>query len=463
MSSEPPGPEDADPLGLEPEEMRRLGYWVVDRVVEHIEGRDEQAALSTDSPERLQAVLGGPVPTGPGDPVEAMTALVEVALAAMQHTDHARFFARVPGPSSYPAVLGEWLGTGFQAIAASWGGGAGTTTVELVVLEWLRQLLGLPEGTEGVLLSGGSMANLTGLLAARHETGDGVVYLSDQTHSSIGRGLATTGFTDVRVLPTGDELALTVDQVAAAVAEDRAAGRTPTIVVATAGTTNTGAVDPLVGLADLCAAEGLWFHVDGAYGAPAALAPSGRPVLVGLDRADSLVLDGHKWLFQPYDLGVLLVRRPGALERAFSMNPEYLADVTAGDGEVDLRNRSLELSRRGRALKLWLTFRTYGSDALAAAIERGIVLAETAQALLEADPAWEVVTPAQLGIVTFARVGAADADHVCAADELTVSGYAALSTTVLQGRTVLRLCTINPRTTSEDLAGTLTRLAQSFG
>ncbi len=464
MSSDPrAAPEPADPLGLEPEEMRRLGYWVVDRVVEHLEGRDDRPALSTGTSERLRDALGGPVPTGPGDPVEAMTALVEVALATMQHTDHARFFARVPGPSSYPAVLGEWLGTGFQAIAASWGGGAGPTTVELVVLEWLRDLLGLPESTEGVLLSGGSMANLTGLLAARHAVGDGVVYLSDQTHSSIGRGLAATGFADVRVLATGDTLALTVEQVAAAVAGDRAARRTPTIVVATAGTTNTGAVDPLVGLADLCAAEGLWFHVDGAYGAPAALAPSGRPVLVGLERADSLVLDGHKWLFQPYDLGVLLVRRPGALERAFSMNPEYLADVTAGDGEVDLRNRSLELSRRGRALKLWLTFRTYGSAALAAAIEQGIVLAETAQGLLEAEDGWEVVTPAQLGIVTFARLGATDADHVHAADALTESGYAALSTTVLRGRTVLRLCTINPRTTSADVAETLARLARSFG
>ncbi len=451
-----------DPLGLDPAEMRRLGHWVVDRVVDHLEGRDDRPALSTDSPERLQAALGGPVPTAPGNPVEAMTALVEVALATMQHTDHARFFARVPGPSSYPAVLGEWLGTGFQAIAASWGGGAGPTTVELVVIEWLRELLALPEGTEGVLLSGGSMANLTGLLAARHAMGDGVVYLSDQTHSSIGRGLATTGFAEIRSLPTGDALALTVEQVVDAVARDRAAGRTPTIVVATAGTTNTGAVDPLPGLADLCGAEGLWLHVVGAYGAPAALAPSGRPALVGLHRADSLVLDGHKWLFQPYDLGVLLVRRPGSLEQAFSMNPEYLADVTAADGEVDLRNRSLELSRRGRALKLWLTFRTYGADALGAAIEQGIVLAETAQALLEADAGWAVVTPAQLGIVTFARVGADDDAHVRAAEALTASGYAALSTTTLRGRTVLRLCTINPRTSAEDLAGTLSRLAESF-
>ena len=332
-------------------------------------------------------------------------------------------------------MLGEWLGTGFQAIAASWGGGAGPTAVELIVLDWLRTLLRLPDG----------------LMAARHEVGDGVVYLSDQTHSSIGRGLAATGFAEVRLLPTDDRLRLGVDAVLRAVADDRAAGHRPAIVVATAGTTNTGAVDPLPELADLCAAEGLWLHVDGAYGAPAALAPSGRSVLAGLERADSVVLDPHKWLFQPYDIGVLLVRRPGALERAFTMNPEYLADIVADTDEVDLRSRSLELSRRARALKLWLTFRTYGSERIGQAIERGIASAEFVASVL--------ATPAQLGIITFARVGASDEQHVRAAADLTEDGFAAVSTTTLRGRAVLRLCTINPRTTEADLDETLTRLA----
>jgi len=445
---------DLDPLALDEAELRRLAHWVVDRFVDHALHGDDGPALAVQPPEALQAALGGPVPTEPGDLEAALRTLVDVALASMQHVDHRRFFTRVPGPASVPGVLGDWLATGFQSIAASWGGGSGPTTVELVVVEWLRQLLGLPEGTEGVVLSGGSMANLTGLLAARHELGAGVVYLSDQTHSSIGRGLAVTGFDQVRVLPTGSSLRLSVDQVAAAVDEDER----PAIVVATAGTTNTGAVDPLPELADLCAARGLWLHVDGAYGAPAHLA---RPI-EGLDRADSLVLDPHKWLFQPYDIGVLLVRRPGALDRTFTMNPEYLADIVAGTGEVDLRNRSLELSRRGRAMKLWLTFRTYGSEAIALAVERGLQNAERAQQLLEADEGWEVVTPAQLGIVTFARLGASTDDHVRAAAEITASGYAAVSTTTLAGRVVIRLCLINPRTTDDDLRGTIKRLAASF-
>jgi glutamate/tyrosine decarboxylase-like PLP-dependent enzyme len=443
----------SDPLALDEADLRRLAHWVVDRVVDHLIHGDDGPALAAGSPETMQAALGGPVPTAPGDAEEAMQALVDVALATMQHVDHRRFFTRVPSPAAAPAILGDWLATGFQSIAASWGGGAGPTTVELVVVEWLRELLGMPEGTAGVVLSGGSMANLTGLLTARHELGDDVVVIvSDQTHSSIGRGLAATGFDRVRVLPTGDRLRLTFDQVAEAVEDGQ-----PSIVVATAGTTNTGAVDPLEELADLCEAKGLWLHVDGAYGAPAHLA---RPI-PGLGRADSLVLDPHKWLFQPYDIGVLLVRRPGALERTFTMNPEYLADIVAGTGEVDLRNRSLELSRRGRAIKLWLTFRTYGADRIAEAIEQGLQNAERAEQLLE-EGGWEVVTPAQLGIVTFAKKDASADAHVKAAAAITESGYAAVSTTTLTGRVVLRLCTINPRTTEQDLRETIVRLAAAF-
>src|SRR5437660_2814138 len=337
-----------DPLGLRADEMRRLGYWVVDQVVDHFEHGDEDPVITIGTPEALMAALGGPPPEAPGDPLETMQTLVEVALAHMQHGDHPRYLARVPGPSSYAGVLGDWLGTGFNAMVASWAGGSGPATVEIVVLRWLRELLGLVQDTEGVLLSGGSMANITGLAAARHAMGPGVVYVTDQTHASIIRGLRSLRFEphDVRVLATDAHFRLCPDELATAVAEDRAAGRRPGYVVATAGTTNCGVVDPLDALADLCAAHDMWLHVDGAYGAPAALCPRGRTALAGLQRADSLVLDPHKWLFAPYDVGCLLVRRPGVLADTFAMTPEYLADTQAAPGEVDFRDRSLELSRR---------------------------------------------------------------------------------------------------------------------
>ncbi|RPI29633.1 MAG: aminotransferase class I/II-fold pyridoxal phosphate-dependent enzyme, partial [Actinomycetota bacterium] len=391
--------------------------------------------------------------------------LTGVALEHMQHGDHPRYFARVPSPSSFAAVLADWLGTGFNAIAASWAGGSGPTTVELVVLEWLRELTGLPPGTEGIMTSGGSTANLTALAAARAVEGPGVCYLSDQTHASVARGLRVLGFPPghIRVLPSDEGLRLPLAALTAAVRADAAAGERPGFVVATAGTTNTGAVDPLPEIADLCRAAGLWLHVDGAYGAAAALCDAGRRVLAGVERADSLVLDPHKWLFQPYDLGCAFVTRPGVLERAFTMTPEYLADVTGMAGEVDLRDRGLELSRRARGLKLWLTFRVHGVARLREAIAHGIGLAEHAERLVAGDPHWEVVTPASLGIVTFALRGAGPEEHQARAAAIAASGYAAVTSTRVQGRPVLRICTINPRTTREDIAGTLARLGVGVG
>jgi aromatic-L-amino-acid/L-tryptophan decarboxylase len=450
-----------DALGLGTDEMRELGYWVVDRVVEHFEHGAERPTIQTASSQELQAQLGGPVPQQPGDPLEALQTLVDVALTNMQHCDHPRHFARVPGPSSYAGVLGDWLSTGFNAIVSSWDGSSGTTTVELVALDWLRELLGLPDGTEGVLMSGGSLSNLTGLAAARHSVGPGVAYLSDQTHSSIGRALVALGFPpdDVHTVATDERLRLTATAILEAIKADRERALTPRLIIATAGTTNTGAVDDLEGLAELAAAEGLWLHVDGAYGAPAALCPAGRAALPGLQLADSLVLDPHKWLFLPYDAGCLFVRRPGILARAFSMRPEYLADVRPRATDVNLADRSLELTRRGRGIKLWLLFRVYGAQRIAAAIARCLTLAEYAQQLLDADPEWEVVSPAQLGIVTFTRRGWSAADHGARVAAVAAAGYATVTSTSLQGRAALRLCTINPLTAEADIEQTLERLA----
>lgn len=462
---EPDSP--ADLLDLSPQEFRRLGHWVVDRTAAHLATLRDRPAITTGDADGLAAALG--LPDGPAPVEEGLGLLADVALEHQQHGDHPRYFARVPGPSSHVAILGEWLATGMQAIASSWGGGSGTAMLELVALDRLRDALGLAPGSEGVLLSGGSMANTTALLVARAENAGGVhpsqgpgpLYLSDQTHSSIARGALAMGWpaARIRTLPTDAGGAVLVAALAEAIAADRALpARTPAgVVVATAGTTNTGAVDDLPAIAAICRAHGLWLHVDGAYGGPAALT-RGRAGIAGLELADSFVLDPHKWLFQPYDIGCLWVARPGALERTFAMHPEYLRD--AQGGPVDLHNRSLELTRRSRAAKLWLTLRSYGLDALAAAVHRGIELAEAAQALIDDDPRLTVVTPARLGVVTFAIAGSGDDSlpgRVAAA--VTADGYAALTSTVLHGRPVLRLCTINPRTTVAEIARTLEFIA----
>ena len=455
----------ADTLGLGEQEMRRLGHLMVDLVVDHLAGRAGEAAISVAHRAALETEIGGPLPEGPGDAEAALRTLHEHVLPHMQHGDHPRYFARVPGPSSFAGILGDWLATGFNAIASSWVGGSGPATVELVVLEWMRHMLGLPPGTEGVIVSGGSLANFTAFAAAVAEKGRGTVYLNDQAHSSLKRNLTSLGIRpeEIRVLPATARQCFDMDQLASTIAADRKAGLKTSMVIANAGTTNTGAADPLHAVADLCEREDIWMHVDGAYGAPAAFTEKGRVHLAGMERAHSLVLDPHKWLFQPYDCGCVFVSRPGALERAFAMYPEYLKDVMAREDEVDLFNRSLELTRRGRALKLWMTFRTYGTRRIVEAIDHGIALAEVAQALIEADPAWELVTPAQIGIVTFALRGGDAARHAEMVGDITRSGFATLTSTVVGGRSVLRLCTLNPLTTREDIEQTLARLLTGHG
>ena len=453
----------ADTLGLEPGEMRRLGYKVVDLVVDRLQRKNHEHVVLTGEPAMLMSILGGPIPETPLDADESLALLADVALTHQQHGDHPRYFARIPGPNSFAAVLGEWMASGFNTIASSWVGGSGPATIELVVVEWLRQLMGFPENTEGVLLSGGSLANLTAFSVARSIQGDGIVYLSDQTHSSLVRDLREIGLSDsqICILESDENYKIPLARLSQAVAEDNKRQRRPLMIIGTAGTTNTGAVDPLHAIADMCAKENIWFHVDGAYGAPAAITDRGKTCLAGLERADSLVLDPHKWLFQPYDVGCLLVRHPGALERCFSMNPEYLQDVHAQNSEVNFRNRSLELSRRSRAVKIWMCFRTYGLERIREAITKGIKLAEFAQAHLQKfSDTWEVVTPAQIGIICFTLKNIPADELGRRVKALTDSGYAAVTITKLRGRQVLRLCTINPLTTEKDIITTIDRLAK---
>jgi aromatic-L-amino-acid/L-tryptophan decarboxylase len=437
--------------------MRRLGYRVVDRIVEHFENVGELPPIRVGDAADLRAALGGPAPEEPGDPDAALDALFEQVLPFIQHPDHPRFFARIGSPSNFPAVLADAAASGFNVFAGSWTGGSGPATVELVVLDWLRELCGLPEGADGVLVSGGSVASLVALAAARtsrfgeRAPEEAVVYVSSEGHASIPRALRVLGLR-CEVLPARDDFRLAAGDVRAAVEADRAAGRIPFCVVATAGTTSTGAVDPLEELADL----GLWLHVDGAYGAPAALCGA----VSGLERADSLVLDPHKWLFQPYEIGCVLMREPGLLERTFSLSGVYLRD-TVGE-EVNFRDRSVQLTRTSRALKLWLSIRVFGLAAFREAVAHGIALAEHAEATLRAREGWEVVTPAQLAIVCFRRDG--DDEHQTRiAAAMVEDGFAAPSTTEVHGRVVLRLCTINPRTTFDDIERTIERMEAVSG
>ena len=447
-------------LSLPPEEMRRLGYRVIDRIVDRLETVGEEPPIRVGDGAELRAALGGPPPEQPSDPDAVLDALFDQVLPYVQLGDHPRFFARIGSPSNFVSALADAVASGFNVFGASWTGGSGPATVELVVLDWLREICGLPEGTAGVLVSGGSVGSLVALAAARtarfgdRAPDDAVAYVSSEGHASIPRALRLLGFGpgQVRTIAAGPDCRLDPEAVRAAVA----GGGVPFCLVATAGTTSTGAVDPLPELAQVCAELGLWLHVDGAYGAPAALCGA----IAGLEHADSLVLDPHKWLFQPYEAGCVLVREPGLLERTFALDGVYLRDTASG--EVDFRDRGVQLSRTSRALKLWLSLRVFGLAAFREAVARGIALAEHAEATLRARPGWEVVSPAQLAIVCFRRDGD-DAHQTAIAAAMVEDGFAAPSTTEVGGRVALRLCTINPRTTFEDVERTIERMEAVSG
>lgn len=452
--------------------MRQLGYQIVDAMVAHTEHLPTLPVQTVTPRAALEARLREPLPEAGTAAACVLNEALREVFPHLSPVNHPRFFAFIPSPSNFVSAMAEALVAGYNGFAGTWIETSGLAVNELVVMDWLRDRCGFPEGAGGLCVSGGSAANLTALAAARTDRlgadfRDGVAYCSAQTHASIDRALRLLGFAphQLRRLPTDDDFRLDLAALQQALAEDRAAGQRPFCVIANAGTTNTGAVDPLEPLADLCFQENLWLHVDGAYGASVMLSDQGSALLPGLGRAHSLSLDPHKWLFQPYEIGCVLVRDPRVLRRTFSMHAEYLEDTKRAEEEVNFAEYGLQLTRRANAFKLWFSLKVFGRQAFAEAIDHGLHLARYAETWLRERPAWEVFAPATLGIVAFRHaptgLSAAeqDAHNLQLAETLNASGFAMLSTTTLRGRTALRLCPIHPETTEADLEATLERLA----
>lgn len=458
-------------LELSPDEMRALGYRAVDMMVAHLAALGDEPVFGTAPRAEMEARLREPPPAEGRGWQAVLQRVGDEVFRPMTHLTHPRFFAYVPGPSNFVGAIADALAAGFNPFAGAWAMSPGAAQVELVTADWLREALGMPSGAGGLFVSGGSMANLTALAVARHkrlgeDATRGVIYCSDQTHTAVERGARILGFRadQVRKLAPDEEYRLRVDDLAAEMDADQSAGLRPFCVVANAGTTSTGAVDPLAAIAELCRARGVWMHVDGAYGAAAVLTDEGRAALHGIGEADSIALDAHKWLFQPVECGCVLVRRGEDLRETFRIVAAYLRDTDLSAEEVNFRDWGVQMTRGFRALKLWMTIQVFGMDAMRAAITRGMRLAGVAEEELRELPGWEIVTPAQLGIVTFRHrpngIDGAEADDLQRriATGLAEDGYALLSTTELRGRTVLRLCTINPRATDEEMRRTVRTL-----
>ncbi|MGH8549379.1 MAG: pyridoxal phosphate-dependent decarboxylase family protein [Methylococcales bacterium] len=468
MNSKQPS-DSRNPLQLSAHEMRALGYRVIDLIIDHFESLRDQPVTRFAHRSFLEQRLREPIPEQETDPGRLLDQIETDVLNQIMHLDHPRFFAYIPGPSNFVSVMADALATGFNVFSGSWLESSGAAMIELVTIDWLRQMFGLPETAGGLFVSGGSIANLSAIALAREiklkgHNAQATLYFSDQTHSSVKRAAKILGFqaSQIRIIRSNPDYRLALADLETQVAEDRNTGCIPFCVVANAGTTNTGAVDPLVEIAEFCRAEDIWLHADAAYGGGAVICDEGRACLQGIDAVDSLTLDPHKWLFQPYEMGCLLVREAAWLGETFKIISDYGKDEEIGEQHINFCDLGIQLTRRFSALKLWLSFKTFGLEAFRAAVNRGVNLAKFAEATLSGCSKCEVVTRAQLGLVTFRYVGtgklsSSDLNELNRAIVFRCieEKFAMLSTTELGGKVVLRLCIINPATTEKDIRETV--------
>ena len=452
------------PLGLDPEQMRELGYRTVDMLVDRLTG-PPGPVLRSATPDELLSRLAGSPPEEPAAFEKILDDLGREVLPFVARISHPGYLAFIPGEGTWPGALGDLIASALNVDTCWWLGASGPTALELVVLDWFRQWIGYPEGAAGVLVSGGSAGNLTALACAREARigamdEQAVLYMSDQTHSSLARAARALGFRpdQVRVIPADRHARMRADALRSAVTADVAAGRSPLVVVANAGTTAVGAVDPFRELSEICREHGIWLHVDGAYGAFACLTDRGRAALAGMELADSITLDPHKWLYQPIELGALLVRDGTRLRRGFEISPDFLQDAEAGSDEVNFSDLGLQLTRSARSLKLWISLRYFGVAAFREAIDGCLDLALHAQAAVEASPELELITPASLGIVTFRRhpegvdnEATLERINASLAEQIEASGEVFVSSARVAGRYALRLCILNHSTTQAEV------------
>jgi aromatic-L-amino-acid decarboxylase len=459
---------NAHKLELTKEEMRTLGYKAIDELVEHFDTQNSKLPVAEGSREDMDKLFLEDAPEEPTDAMSVLNFVVDKVMSNSNIVSHPKSYSFVPGPSNYVSTIADTLATGFNVFSGGWVASPAAAELEIVTINWLLKLFGFPSKRGGgIFTSGGSMANLTAIVTASKA----VLYLSDQAHSSNIKAITILGFRrdQIRIIPTDLEFKMSLNKLQNAIAKDRLQGLQPFCIVASSGTTNTGTVDPLLELSKICKKEKLWFHIDGAYGGAAILAKNGKQLLKGIDKADSLTVDPHKWFYQPYEMGCLLVRNSKWLKHTFTEKPEYLKDVEGNDSEINFYDHGVQLTRRFRALKLYMSVKTFGLKAFRKAIDYNLKLAEQTEAILRKSSKWEVVSPATLAVINFRynsiklNLNEEELDELNQkiSEKIMASREALLVTTILQNQIVLRMCLINPRTTLEDVKGTI-NLCEKF-
>ena len=469
------GRDGRNGLQMAPELMLDLARQTAELLVDRIRNLPEEGAWDGEFSQGLEDQLLEAPPEEGRPASEVIDRLKRDVLPFAARLDHPRSFAFVPSSTTWPGVLADFIASGYNINACTWLVASGPSQVELVVIDWFRQWMGYPKTAGGLLTSGGSAASLDAFVAAREAAGNPgqpTVYMSNQSHSAQIRSARIVGVRPdhVRLIPVDETFRLDMRALTRAVADDRAAGLTPIAVCANGGATVTGAVDPLEAMADYCEAEGIWLHTDAAYGGFAMLTEAGKRLMRGIERSDSIGLDGHKWLFQPYETGGLLVKDGRTLERAFATPHDILQDTIWGANHPNMADRGLQLSRSFRALKVWMSIQTFGLAAFRRAIEQGMELASRAGEYAKESNTLELLSPVSLGILCFRvnpaglEVGEKTLEEV---NKVVLARVfwddPALMASTLVGKTFsLRLCIINHTTTWDDVRETLESI-ERFG
>ncbi len=443
------------------EDFRRAAREAVNWIAEYLENTRQYRVSPSIKPGELTDALprSGPERGEPYDRI--LKDFEEMVVPAVLHWNHPRFFGYFPSAASAPAIIAELLSAALNTNAIHWKTSPASTELEQVALGWLREWIGLPESFFGIIYDTASVGSLHAIAAARemadpeaHENGaqpNLTLYASEEAHSSIEKDAIALGVgrRNVRKVPVDAEFRMRPDALAATLERDIAAGRKPFCVVATVGTTSTTSIDPVDEIAGIAERYGLWLHVDAAYAGSAAIVPEFRHYFAGLERAHSIVLNPHKWLFVPMDLSAFYTRRPDILRRAFSLVPEYLR-TQEDPRAINLMDYAIPLGRRFRSLKLWFVLRYFGREGLVELIRSHVRFAQELAAWVDADPRFERVVPVPFSTVCF-RFKGTNEQNQALLEAINATGKFFLSHTVLGGRYVLRIAIGNLATTLEDV------------
>jgi aromatic-L-amino-acid/L-tryptophan decarboxylase len=452
-------------------DFREFGHKLVDWIADYLENPEQYPVLSKVKP---NDIIDGLPAHGPetGESLDRIFDDFErVILPGITHWNHPRFLAYFANTASPPAVLAEFLAAALNANGILWKTSPSVTELEVVTLRWLLHWFGLPRDWFGMILDTASVSTLHAIAAARvaaaPETRDigapngMVVYTSDQAHSSVEKAAIALGFgrVNVRSIESDSQFRMRADLLEAAIVHDKRAGLNPCCIVATVGTTSTTSVDPVREIAEIAHREGVWLHVDAAYAGSAAVVPEFRWILDGCDRADSLVFNPHKWLMVPVDCSIFYCSRPEVLRQAFSLVPEILR---TSDGGLNMMDYGIPLGRRFRALKLWFVLRYYGHEGLARIIREQVAMTHELRDRMAADPRFEICAPSELSVICFRKRGS-DEENRILLDAVNGSGRFFISSTVVQGRYLLRIAVGNMMTSRNTLDELWTQLDALVG